>query len=188
MNPLAPYLGIIKIVAIFALVGGLIAGYFAWHHHIFEQGVTQEKDRRDKIDAENTIKAQATLAAANEKVRVAQAALTETMAQLSDKQTELHNAQIASNAYQSDLLASRKRLSVLVTTHQSSGAKQTDGTAVASMDQGATFTEDLAPTVARNIEGLRLNENDAITRLNACIAAYEAVERAVNSVSPLSQY
>lgn len=173
MNPIA-----VKALAAVALIAGLVIGYIAWHHYVFQQGVEQEKGRRDRIDAKNAALAQTVLAAANERVRLAQAKVAEVMQKLSDKQKELSDAKAVSSALQSDLLASRKRLSVLVTTRSNGAAEQAPGSATAGVDQGAEVTAELNPEVAAGLVELVSEGDQAIARLGACISAYEAVEHA----------
>src|SRR4051812_6645368 len=186
IEDLNPYMGVIKICVVIAAVSALAGGALAYHHHVFEQGVTQEKDRRDKIDAANTIKAQSELAALNEKLRLAHAALTEALATVAARELELHHEQAISADRQSDLLAGRARERVLVTQHKQqcdlAQVGQTGGASAASVDQGAGALEDLDPGVAANLERIRTNENNAIDRLEACSASYDAVKSAADKL------
>lgn len=175
MNPLA-----VKAIAIIVLAATLIGGYAAWHHHVFEQGVTQEKDRRDKIDAQNTAKAQAELLALNAKMRALQTELTTAMADLAVKQQELQNAKAESDRYQSDLRAGRERLRVLVAGRSACPSGPAAGSGTAAVDQGASVTADLDPEVAGNLVWLTTEGDTAIRRLNGCITAYDAVKAAAD--------
>jgi len=185
MNPLSlipsEYLGIAKIVAVLALVAALIGGYFAWHHNIFEQGVTQEKDRRDKIDAENTIKAQATLAAANEKVRVTQASLTDTLAQIDVKNKELENAKSQVAALRADVRSGAVRMSIPIATGSCRAAGSPDSAAAAS-GTGTETRAELLPTTADDLIELVTDADSEVRRTNECIDRYGAVKAASDAL------
>jgi hypothetical protein len=54
---LGPYEAIGKVLAVLALVAGLIAGYFAWEHHIYSAGVTKGKaDIQALWDADKAVR------------------------------------------------------------------------------------------------------------------------------------
>lgn len=170
----------IAVVVAIAAVGSALA---AIHHHIYQQGYQAADEEWTKREAAATVAAGNKLADANEKVRVAQAWVTEVMQRISDKQKEVNDAKAVSDSLRADLLASRKRLSVLVTAHKDSGAEHGENTAAAGVDQGAVFAADLSPEVAANLTELATEGDQAITRLNACIRAYEVAEKAANSVA-----
>lgn len=151
----------------------------AWCYHAIDQGgYTRAMTERDAKDAQITIAAQAQLAEENEKIRAAQAALTKAIFTINANQEELQNEKLNSAVYQSQLASGDKRLRALVTRSKSSDAEQGTGPAAANLDQRTEVIEDLSPIVGASIERLRLNENEAIDRLDACIGAYDAVFRA----------
>lgn len=175
----------IKVASAVALLVAFIVGYVWWDHHVFQQGVTQEKNRRDAIDAKNTIAAQKALGEANEKVRLAQSGLSDAINKLQDKQTELQNAKSTAASFQSDLLSSRKRLSVLISNNKSSTNQigSVDSASTVKLDTQSTITAYLDPTVAAGLVGIVSTGDQAITRLNGCIAAYDAVKSASDALN-----
>jgi predicted nucleic acid-binding Zn-ribbon protein len=178
MNPIA-----IKAIAGLLLAVALIGGYKTWEHHIFEQGVAQEKARRDKIDADNTIKAQDELAALNAKVRQAQSELASARDRLASLETELQHEKDTSADYQRRLAAGTERMRVLTIQRKAADTGPAAGTAPAAVDPGAEVVADLAPSAGAAIERLRLNENSAVIRLEACINAYDAVKAAADALN-----
>lgn len=178
-----PHLALIKLLAVLALVASVSGGLLWYHNHVFQQGVTQEKTRRDLIDIANTAKAEKELAVLNEKVRSAQAALTDALETIAARELELHHEQATSTVLQADLSAGRVRERVLVTRSVERNIAQTGQSSfstAATMDSGTEVVEDLSPIVAVSLEKLRSNENTAIDRLEACIASYDAVKSAVD--------
>lgn len=176
MNPL-----LLKGLAGLLLFSAVTAGLAGLHHHVFGQGVAQEKARRDKIDAANTIAAQTELAGLNAKLRSAQSDLTKAIESLSVNQMELSNEKSISAARQSALLSGAARERVLVRARSERVVGETGSVgsaAVAAVGQGASDEEDLDPGVAAGLERLRANENSAVDRLNACVSAYDAVRAA----------
>jgi len=169
------------LVAALALVGFAVLGVW-YHHHVFEEGVAQESARRDKIDAINKAKAENELAKSNERVDQAQKQLDYSREQLSGAFKDLENEKSKSAAYQSDLAAERVRYTVLVKQHNASQTKDTASPGTGSLDQVSYVEADLSGSAAVSIERLRLNENSAVMRLNACIASYDAVKKAADSL------
>lgn len=165
-------------VAITAFCILAAAGALWYRSHLISQGVELESGRRDAIDAENDRRARAALDEANAKVRNAQASLDVTIASLSKLQTELSHEQANSAALQSDLADGRRRLSVLTRARPADPAGQNKGAAAAVVDPGAAIVADLDGRVASDLEWARQTRNEAVERLDACIAAYDAVERA----------
>ena len=178
MNALTPYLIWIKIAAALALVGALV-GY---HHHVFEQGVAQESARRDKIDAGNTIAAQAELATLNARVRTAQAELAVARDQNSKLLTENDHEKATSAGLQLDLAAGTQRMSILTRQRAADRAGPATGSTAGPADQGAGVIEDIAPAVAAGLERLRSEHNEAIDRLEACIFSYDTVKAAADAI------
>lgn len=166
-------------VAVGLLALSLWAG-IEWHDHtVFNRGVAQESARRDQIDAANSAKAIAEQARLNKLLAAAQAELNTAIANLSQLQTELDHEKQVSSQRQADLLAGRERLRVLVrATSQADPAGHAQGAPAAAVDSGTEVIADLAGTTASAIDQLRTEHNEAVTRLNACIQAYDAVQAA----------
>jgi hypothetical protein len=163
------------------LAGLLLGGAAQYRAHVFKLGIAQEAARRDVIDAENDRRARAALADANSRALVAQANLDGAMSTLSKAQTELTHEKAASAALQSDLASGRRRLSVLTRTRAADPAGSDQGPAAAAMDPGLGVTSDLDGRAAADLEWLRQTRNDAITGLQACTVAYDAVKAAADS-------
>lgn len=171
-------LGVPRWVAITALCILVAAGALGYRAHLIAQGVGLEAARRDAIDAENDRRARAALADANARTRNAQANLDSAMASLSKLQTDFANEQANSAALQSDLADGRRRLSVLTRAPADNPAGQGKGAGTANVDPGPAVVADLDGGVASDLEWARQTRNEAIERLDACIAAYDAVKRA----------
>jgi hypothetical protein len=175
-------LGVPKWGAIAALRLLLIAGALAYRAHLIDAGVAIEAARRDAIDAEQDRRAQAALMHANEQTAAAQQRLNAVMANLSLLQSELSHEQVNSAVLQSELGAGRRRLSVLTRARAPAPAGPDQCTAVAGVDTGTALAADLDARVASDLEWARQTRNEAIERLDACSAAYDAV-RAATSVT-----
>lgn len=174
-------LGVPRWVAITALCILAASGALAYRAHLISQGVELEAARRDAIDVENDRKARAELAEANARTRNAQANLDGAMASLSKLKTEFSNEQAKSAALQSDLADGRRRLSVLTRAHAAGPAGQVEGASAAGLDPGASVIADLDGRVASDLEWARQTRNEAIKRLDGCIAAYDAVKTAADT-------
>ncbi|MES2352118.1 MAG: hypothetical protein V4641_31510 [Pseudomonadota bacterium] len=173
-----------KIGAALALVGAL----YGWHAYSVSAahaaGVKVEKDRRDGIDAINSARAKDELAVANGKVLVATQKLASTQADLQKLQTENDHEKAISSQRQSDLLAGRERLRILTTARNPAQAGPPAGAGAATVDQGAGAYADIDPGVAAGLDGIRERHNEAVRRLTACVAAYDAVKAAADSLGP----
>jgi hypothetical protein len=170
--------GIPKWIAMFAMFAMVAAGALTYRHHLIQQGVSLESARRDRIEAENSARADGERSALNELLRVAQAKLAAAIADLSKKEMELSNEKIISSQRQLDLLAGRERMRVLTHPRPADQAGSPGSTAAAGVDQGASVESDLDPRVASDLEWARETRNEAITRLGACVVAYDAVKAA----------
>ena len=173
-------LGIPRWIAITALCV-LSGGAALWYRgHLIAAGITLESARRDKIDVERDRQARAALADANARVRNAQANLDGAMNGLAKLQTELTHEQANSAALQSDLTAGRRRLSVAIAgTCRPAQTEQVAGAAAAGVDPGSEpATATLDGRVASDLEWARSTRNEALTALQACAAAYDAVKDA----------
>lgn len=176
MNPFAilPLRTWIIIGAVIAMISGGL-----WYrHHVFDMGVQQEKTRRDKIDADNDARARAKLADLNAKLAVAQAELSTAIANLATKEKEYNDERLEAQKLRDDLATGRQRLRVAVSARGACSAGQAPGSAFASVDSRAAVEAELEPQVASGLVGLTDEGDAAITRLNACIAAYDAVKAA----------
>lgn len=173
-------LGVPAWVAAVALCMLGAAGVLAYRDHLVRLGVRQEAARRDIIEAERARQAQEALRLANARIKAAQGRLDAAMADLAKLQQELSHVQVQGAALQSDLAAGRRRLPVLVHTRAPDPARPVDATRSPGMDSGAAVTAELDPAVAAGLARLTGEGDAAIVRLNACIAAYDAVIRAYN--------
>ncbi|WP_198116943.1 lysis system i-spanin subunit Rz [Massilia rhizosphaerae] len=171
--------GIPRWAAIAVLCAISAGAALAYRAHLIDTGIAIESARRDKIDTERDRQAKAELAEANARVRNAQAELDGAIATVAKLQTELTHEQANSAALQSDLAAGRRRLSVAITgSCRPAQAEQAAGAAAAGVDPGTAATADLDPAAAASLAGLTAEGDSAIVRLNACIAAYDAVKTA----------
>lgn len=175
LNPL-----LIKALAGIALVVLVIVAYNKWSGHYFDAGVKEESDRRDKIDLQKEMAANAALRVENAKTRAAERKLSEALATISNQQTELQHVKTDNQLMQSSLIARDKRLSVLLARPDNS-AGQDHSPAVAIVDQGTQATAELDGTVAANLVALVGAGDEAIVRLNACVDAYDSVATAINT-------
>ena len=172
-----------RVIAILAMVAGLMASAAGYHHHVFEQGVTQEKTRRDIIEGANTVRAKDELSSLNAKLRAAQSDLTKALADVATKQKDLNDEKAKSAAYQSDLLAGRQRMRILATCPgRLAQAGPVDSATAGAMDQGTTVEVDIGIGPAVAIDRLRTGHNEAVTRLDACIASYDAIQAAADKI------
>jgi hypothetical protein len=175
-------LGVPRWVAIAALCILSAGAALAYRAHLIDSGIAIEAARRDKIDVERDREAKTSLADANVRVLNAQANLDGAMASLSKLQSELTHEQANSAALQSDLVAGRRRLSVAITgTCRPAQTEQTAGATATGVDSGAAATAELDPAAAAGIARLIGEGDQAISRLNACIEAYDAVKEATEA-------
>ena len=149
-----------------------------WRAHLIDQGMALEAARRDQADAANAQRARDALAQANARTAAAQARLDAAIAELSALHKEFSDEQSNSAALQSELAAGRRRLSVLTRARAPDPAGPGQGAAAAGVDPGTALAADLDGRVASDLEWARQTRNEAIRRLDACIAAYDAVARA----------
>lgn len=163
-----------------ALLGLLAGGAVLYHHHVYKQGEDAADARAAVREKANSDRAKAALAELNEKLAKKQADLDTVVADLARTGWELSNEKRDSAALQSDLLAGRKRLSVLVRQRPADPAKPPDAACPAQVDSGATFSADLAERPAASLEWLRSTREEAIDRLDACTKLYDAARKAVN--------
>lgn len=155
-----------------------VSATLTWRAHLIGQGVAFEAARRDQVDAANTQRARDALAQANARTAAAQSRLDAAIADLAALHQEFSHEQSNSAALQSELAAGRRRLSVLTHARAPDPAGPGRGAAAARVDPGAAPAADLDGRVASDLEWARQTRNDAIRRLDACIAAYDAVARA----------
>jgi hypothetical protein len=172
-------LGVPRWVAIAALCAAAAGAAIAYRAHLIHIGVSLEAARRDVIDAENSARARAALTQINAKLASTQAQLTAALAHLDQLKSDLDHEKAASTALQSDLAAGRRRLSVLTRTRAPDSAGSTQSAAAPGVDPGGEpATATLDGRVASDLEWARSTRNEAIIALQACTAAYDAVETA----------
>lgn len=165
-----------------ALLFAAIAGAgLAYHHHVYAQGEAAADARAAAREKANSDRADAELVKLNTRLAEKQTELRAAIADLVRLQKENDYEKSNSLALQSDLAAGRKRLSVLVRQRPADPAKPPDGSAIAAVGGGAAVSADLAERPAASLEWLRSTREEAINRLDACIAAYSAVEKAVDT-------
>jgi hypothetical protein len=160
-----------------ALVGGA-----AWYRqHLVEEGRSFERQQHELADAKRARAADAALAAANAEIALNQTALDIALDGLNKLAEELHAQEKSTVALQSDLAAGRKRLSVAATCPGSHPAQADQGGAAAGLDSQPAVAAELDPQAASRVVELTGTGDSAIVRLNACITAYDAVERATSA-------
>lgn len=170
-----------KIGATLALCGALWGGYAYWHHKVYQSGykaaeaVGKENMRKANVDAELTLKT------ANDKVSLKQSALDEAIAKLSAKEKDYRDEQVKSTAYQRSLADGTVRMRILTTANQNCNAGQNQNAGVVGVGALSETLADVPARIAANLDRLRSNENEAITRLNACVESYETVRATVNA-------
>lgn len=174
-----------KAGAVLALVGAL----YGWHAYSVSAahaaGVKVEKDRRDGIDAINSARAKDELATMNQQVLDATKSLIGAQQKIQKLQTENDHEKLVSSQRQSDLLAGRERMRILTTAARNPAqAGAPASAAAANLDQGTSVVADIDPGVAAGLDGIRERHNEAVRRLTACIAAYDAVKDASDSLGP----
>ncbi|WP_056440311.1 lysis system i-spanin subunit Rz [Massilia sp. Root335] len=173
-------LGIPAWVAAAALCLLGAAALVGYRDHLIGIGVSRESTRRDLVEAERTRQAQDALRLANTRVKAAQDRLDAAIADIGKLQKELTHVQTQGAALQSDLAAGRRRLPVLVRARAADPARPPDAAGAAGLDTGTAVPAELDPAVAAGLARLTGEGDAAIVRLNACIAAYDAVIRAYN--------
>lgn len=149
-----------------------------WRAHLIDQGIALEAARRDQADAANAQRARDALAQANAHTAAVQARLDAAIAELSVLHQEFSHEQSNSAALQSELAAGRRRLSVLTRARAPDPAGPGQAAAAAGVDPGTALAAAFDGRVASDLEWARQTRNEAIRRLDACIAAYDAVARA----------
>lgn len=178
-------LGVPRWATILVLCAAAAAGALAYRAHLIGAGIAMEGARRDAIDHQRDAQAKAELDRVNALVRAAQAALDDALAHLAKLQSELSHEKERSTALQSDLAAGRRRMSVAVASAcPAAAAEQGEGAAAAGVDPGGPVRVDLDGRAAADLEWLRQTRDGAITGLQACIVAYDAVKTAADAQEP----
>lgn len=134
-----------------------------------------EKSKQSEIDAMILSKeiANATLELRNKQIDDIQKRLDSTISNLNASGVDNAKAHAENDQLRSDLSANRKRLLVAISKRDST--KTSSYSTIAGMGAQSTVTAELDPTVASNLVQLTDTGDQAIRRLNACIAAYDAV-------------
>ncbi len=171
-----------KLIGIVLLVVSLGGAAVAYHHHVFQQGVTQESARRDKIEEDNSARADRERDALNEKIDAAQAVLDAARADVKKLTKDLSDEKAISSDRQQHLLAGTERMRILARARPPGPDQQTAGGPAVSGDQGAEVVVDIAGTAAAAIDQLRTEHNEAVKRLDACIVQYDAVKAAADAM------
>jgi hypothetical protein len=168
-----------------ALAGFLLVvaagGAVAVVHHIYHRGELASDARAEAREKENSRLADLELAKLNEKVNQAKAELALAVADLVRIETELSHEKRDSAALQAEYLAGAKRLSVLVRQRSADPTGPSPGAGTAVVGDGPTVIADLPGETSSHLEELRSTREQAIDRLEACVAQYQAVAKAVNA-------
>lgn len=137
-----------------------------------------EKSKQSEIDEMIRSKeiANATLELRNKQIDDIQNRLDSTIYNLKASGVDNAKAHAENDQLRSDLSANRKRL--LVTISERDSAKASSDSTAAGMGAQSTITAELDSTVAANLVQLTDKGDQAIRRLNACIAAYDAAMNA----------
>jgi hypothetical protein len=171
-----------KLAALIALAAALIGGAAWYHHHVFEQGVAQESLRRDKIEGENSARADKERDALNVKIATAQKELDAARVTLAALKEDYVNAQAISSDRQRRLRDATDRMSILARPRPSDPNGPPQGGPAGPVDTGASVEVDIDPGVSSWLEGLRAEHNAAVERLQACIVKYDAVKTAADAM------
>lgn len=152
-----------------ALVLSIALGLFGFGY------VKGERSKQSEIDAMNSaqIIAKQQLDDKNKKIDEIQIKLDATIKNINDLGIENEKAHSENVGLRSDLDANRKRLYVAIAA--SNRTKEGSNQISTGMDTQSTTTAQLDPTVASNLVKLTDTGDQAIRRLNACIAAYDAI-------------
>lgn len=140
--------------------------------------VKGERSKQSVIDAMNNAQviAKQQLDDKNKKIDEIQIKLDATIKNINDLGIENAKAHSENIGLRSDLDANRKRLYVAIAANNR--AKEGSNQASAGLDNQSTTTAQLDPAVASNLVQLTDTGDQAIRRLNACIAAYQAAQEA----------
>ncbi len=176
---------LLKLLGVIVIVITLIVAYNQKANSLINQGVAQESARRDKIDEARKAASDKALAASNGRVRVAEQQLAESSLKTARQETELQHVKTDNQLMQSSLIARDKRLRVLIASSDSTG--DSESASAGQVGKRAKVTAELDGAVAANLVSLIGIGDQAIIRLNACIDAYDAVEKAVNSTVTIMQ-
>lgn len=165
------------------LLIGTVLGGGAWiHHHIYHQGELAADARNAVINKANSDRANAERNLLNGKIALAQSNLTAARATLAVLQKEYDDEKVISNQRHADLLAGRERMRVLARQRPANPNRPAEGGSAGPVDQGAEIVVDLAGSAAAAIDQLRVDRNEAIRRLEACIVKYDAVKAAADAM------
>lgn len=170
-----PKWGAIALLCVLAALGAM-----AYRAHLIHMGVSLEAARRDQLDHARDAQARAALAQINAQLAAAQAKLAAALDHLNQLKSDLDHEKATSSALQSDLVAGRRRLSVAIAgTCRPAQAEQSTSASAAGVDPGGELTTaTLDGRVASDLEWARSTRNESIVALQACVAAYDAVNAA----------
>lgn len=160
------------------LAAALAAGAVWEYHRIDKAGYNRANGEWNAYEKAQTARVEAATAALNAKIAAKQTELNVALAKLAELKAQNETQKAVSAGLQRDLVAGNKRLSVLTRQQGTADAGQNQGGTAGTVDTGRPVTTYLDGTVAANLEWLRSTREDAINRLDACTAAYQAVETA----------
>jgi Skp family chaperone for outer membrane proteins len=172
-----------KIGGALALAGGLAAAGVAYHHHVYQQGVSAESVRRDVIEAANSKRADDERAALNKRIAAVQADLDKARTRVAELSRDYENEKAISAQRKRALAAGDERMQILARKRSADPHGPPSGAATGTVDSGSrSDTYDIDPAVAANLEQLRADHNGAIKALNACVEQYDALKSAADAM------
>lgn len=162
-----------------AVLFGSLAGL---HHHVYHQGEVAADARNAKVNKANSDRANAERDKLNKQIAAVQAELDAARATVAAIKKEMDDEKAVSTERQRRLVAGDERMRIL-TRQRPAGPEQPPASGCAGgLDPQASVEADIDPAVAGWLEGFRLEHNEAIRRLDACILRYDAVKAAADAM------
>jgi len=162
MNPLAKYATLAKILAVFALAAAVVAGYLAWHSHVYNAGKAEIQGKWDKANAER--------AEAEKRAIVARAKENEQLA----RQREIDRQRIE-KAHHDELAKVRADIARAPGLRVGPGicagfASSTEAKGTSGSDGADSRTRLVREDIRRDIDALKLRVEEAFAAGRACQA------------------
>lgn len=175
----------VELLGVLTLLAGFCGAVLWYGHEKHEQGVTEEKNRRDLLDFERDQQAKAELAKLNEQVSQAKMLLADAQGRVAQLTEEVNDAQAISGRRESALRAGVERERVLIRalgTGPNAAPGQGADAGSGPVDQaGGPTAAILDPAVASDLERVRLSRNTAINAARACVIQYDALKAAIDT-------
>ena|SRR5689334_15379813 len=169
MNEMLAKIGVCALAVAAAFGGGYWSG-----HASNKAEVTAMKQTMH--DADVAAKAQVDLL--NKDIKTRQDLLDLVPQEIDKMKGERDAAKSQTNSLRADLATARKRMSVVITPGSCNRTEQSEAAKSAGLGSQSTTTADIDPAVAAGLVGLTERGDNAIRRLNACLAAYQAAQQA----------